>query len=162
MAVAGMPTPLRVVTEQTCPYYHTEHHQMTIKRSPLCFTALGAGLLFSGCFGIQAREPVRRRPDFTISIKPEKEDSELTIAATIENSSAVSPLDLRDARITYLSASLTEVPPLRIERGCVGTVLMPGKRCRLVAHYEIVERRAFPAKWEFSLDGEVVQFTLDN
>jgi|GEM_PF-3697983 len=123
---------------------------------------LGITLVLSGCFGVSVSDPVRDRRNFTISIKPDRNDSELIVAATVENSSSTYPLDLPNARITYIAANTTELPPLRVDGGCFDRTLMPGNACSFNVRYEVVGPRQFPATWEFSIDGEAVQFTIDD
>jgi hypothetical protein len=140
----------------------TQYANSEIAFMKLGMRLLGITLFFSGCFGVSAIDPVRERRNFTISVKPDRNDSELIIAATVENSSTTYPLDLRNARITYIAPNTTELPPLRVDGGCLDRLMMPGKACSFNVRYEIVGTRQFPATWEFSLEGETVQFSIDN
>lgn len=129
-----------------------------------CMIMLCAGFLCSGCFGVKAigSGPLLERPTYSIKVDPNREGNELTVAATITNTSPTRRLDLRQARITHLSRYAVEITPIEVVGPCLSTVLEAHDACSFWTRYDVTGGNPFPSKWEVVLDGEVVQFTLDD
>jgi hypothetical protein len=118
-------------------------------------------LIGCGPLGGFSPELHQERPHFGVSIDPDRNGSEVTIRATVSNTSDRDPLDIRQARITFLSASTIEIPPHQINGPCVQSIVLPRQSCTFTMSYEVGARQG-TAFWEFVLDGQVVQFTLKN
>lgn len=128
------------------------------------YRLLGMVLFCSGCFGIRAvgSGPVLERPNYSIQVDPSREGSEVTVTARITNTSPTRRLDLRPAQITHVSRYAVELIPIESGGECLNTVVEAQQSCTLWSRYDVTGRSPFPTKWEFVLDGEVVQFTLDD
>lgn len=123
---------------------------------------LGLIVLCSGCLGIRTvgTGPLLERPTYSIKLDPQREGNEVTVAATITNTSPTRRLNLHDARITHLSRYAIELPPTELTGPCLTAILEPQQSCTLWSRYDVTGRSPFPSKWEFVLEGEVVQYTL--
>ncbi len=125
-----------------------------------CILSGWSFLLGCGPLGGLSSELYQERPHYGVLIDPDRNGSEVIIKATVFNTSDRAPLDIRQAQITYLSASTIEIPPHQIDGPCVKSIVLPQQSCTFSMRYEVGGARQGAAFWEFVLDGQVVQFTL--